>query len=625
MQYTAFLILSPISIIVLLAVFSATRRYRGAPDVAALRWLMATVTGWLLFNTLEVLAPDPSRTLFWGKVTYVFIAATPMSWLVFAMQHTSGVTRAWLRTTAFWLFLIIPTVTVILIWTNELHYLVWTAVAFVPVEGFLALQVEYGIAFWVFIIHGYALVMLGALFVVRHHLVGRPLYRFQSRWLLIGALVPVTMNFVYVFRLLPGMRKDYTPIGFAAAGMAFSIGILWHRLFDLKPIARAALIDRLVDPVLTTDLEGRLVDFNPAAGELLTILNGDKDPDALIGVSLSEALQGWPALVAYLRGEALHSADLTLNSQGGTRVYECSAPPLESVRDRQIGRLVILHEITERKETERVLRYHMAELEASNDHLDAFAHTVAHDLKAPLTSIIGYGEMLSFYFDQLTREQVQEHLHDLVQTGERMVKIIDALLLFSRIHRQSKLALDCINVGDLVAESLDRVGTPLMQREARLSNPASWPTVLCHGPWVVEVWVNYLTNALKYGGSPPVIELGYDPEPAGVSDGRFLRFWVRDHGAGLTASQIEKLFVPFSRLHSSEAQGHGLGLSIVRRIVERLGGQVGVESVPGEGSTFWFTLPAAETPPGTDGNLNLIDIQQQGAVNAVGEADFAGL
>jgi PAS domain S-box-containing protein len=616
MQYTVFLILAPLSILILLSVVISTRRYGGAPEIVALRWLAAGVIGWLFFDSLEVLAPTPELTLFWARVSYLFIAGTPVCWLAFAMQYSFAGTRIWLRTAGFWLFLLIPSLTVFLLWVPQLTHLVWSEMTYVPVEGLLVLQLEHGTLFWVNIIHAYALIMLGALFIVRHAF-GLSLYRTQSRWMLIGALLPLSVNLVYVFRLIPDLRKDYTPIGFAMGGIAFSIAMLWHRLFDLKPIARATLIDQLVDPMMTVDLEDRLIDFNPAAGELLTSLDPERSLDDLIGVPFSDSLQGWPALVHHLGSAPPENGDLTLDRDGVTRFYECRVAELHSIRNRPMGRLIVLHDITQSKETESALRYHMAELEVSNEHLDAFAHTVAHDLKAPLATIMGYAEMLNFYHDQLTPEQVQQHLVDLEQTGEHMVRIIDALLLFSRVHRQSDLALDCVDMGDIVAESLDRAATSMMRQNARIVTPVSWPSALGYGPWIVEVWVNYLTNALKYGSDPPVLELGYSMKPDGEGRDAFVCFWVRDQGQGLTESQIEKLFVPFSRLHSSEVQGHGLGLSIVRRIVERLGGQVGVESVLGKGSTFWFTLPTV------DAALELEEINQQGAMDAVGEPDFA--
>jgi signal transduction histidine kinase len=114
--------------------------------------------------------------------------------------------------------------------------------------------------------------------------------------------------------------------------------------------------------------------------------------------------------------------------------------------------------------------------------------------------------------------------------------------------------------------------------------------VLGHGPWIEEVWVNYLSNAVLFGGEPPHVELGWTEEADG-----FVRFWVRDNGSGLTSTEQARLFTSFERLDRVRAKGHGLGLSIVRRIVERLGGAVGVKSQVGAGSTFSFTLPSA--PP----------------------------
>ena len=125
----------------------------------------------------------------------------------------------------------------------------------------------------------------------------------------------------------------------------------------------------------------------------------------------------------------------------------------------------------------------------------------------------------------------------------------------------------------------------ISQTQAKIEAPDHWPIALGHAPWVEEVLENYISNAIKYGGQPPLIQLGVNPDP-----GSSLRFWVQDNGCGIELEEQANLFKPFNRLHRRE-KGHGLGLSIVRRIVERMGGQTGVESVPGRGSRFYFTLP----------------------------------
>jgi signal transduction histidine kinase len=143
-----------------------------------------------------------------------------------------------------------------------------------------------------------------------------------------------------------------------------------------------------------------------------------------------------------------------------------------------------------------------------------------------------------------------------------------------------------------LTETKSRLANVIEERQARITMPHRWPDALGFAPWVEEVWVNYVSNALKYGGEPPLVSVGGEIQPGA----EHVRFWVRDNGPGLTQDQQDRLFTPFTRLGQIKVEGHGLGLSIVQRIVDKLGGEVGVDSAPGQGSTFWFTLPA----PGED-------------------------
>jgi PAS domain S-box-containing protein len=261
----------------------------------------------------------------------------------------------------------------------------------------------------------------------------------------------------------------------------------------------------------------------------------------------------------------------------------------------EVYRIAALAEdITARKHAEEALRQFNAELLARNEDSDAFAHTVAHDLKNPLSYIIGFADTLIEYDATFSDEQRLEILHKIVKSGYRLNEIIEELLLLSRVH-QTEVTKEPLNTARIVAEVRQRLSHMIEDSHAEISEPSEWPIAIGYEPWVQEVWVNYLTNALKYGGMPstaPCIELGATTQPDGQ-----VRFWIRDHGIGITAENQSRLFRPFTRLDQARAKGHGLGLSIVKRIVEKMGGQVNVEStgVPGEGSVFGFTLPGAVT------------------------------
>ena len=233
------------------------------------------------------------------------------------------------------------------------------------------------------------------------------------------------------------------------------------------------------------------------------------------------------------------------------------------------------------------IRQHRDELQARNEELDAFAHTVAHDLKNPLTLVVGFADMLSDLFPSMPQTEVEQYLGIIIEHGKKMGHIIEALLLLAVVRGTKEVEIDEVDMGFIVAETLRRIEFMVKEYNAEVILPPTWPTVYGYGQWLEEVWYNYLTNALKYGGRPPRLELGYE-----MISGKMARFWVKDNGAGFSIDQPEKLFTPLSKLTPSDYQtGHGLGLSIVRRIVERLGGKVGVESKLGEGSKFYFTLP----------------------------------
>lgn len=248
----------------------------------------------------------------------------------------------------------------------------------------------------------------------------------------------------------------------------------------------------------------------------------------------------------------------------------------------------VFEDVTAARELERALREANAALVARNEELDAFAHTVAHDLKNPLSAVLGFAEHLEPGAGTLSAAERAESAEGIVRSARKMQEIIDALLLVGESRADVPLAP--VPLAPLVEDCLRAFEHEARRLRAEVRRPGSWPTPLGYAPWVERVLANYFGNALRYGGRPPRIELG-----AEALDGSRVKVWVRDDGRGIAPGEAERLFVPFSRLSRGEPHGHGLGLSIVRRLVERMGGTVGVESAgrPGEGSTFHFTLPAA--------------------------------
>jgi len=236
------------------------------------------------------------------------------------------------------------------------------------------------------------------------------------------------------------------------------------------------------------------------------------------------------------------------------------------------------------------LRQRTEELQARNEELDTFAHTVAHDLKNPLNSLIGWGWLLEQRSVRMSDEDLRSDSQMIMQSAKKMNSIINELLLLASVRKMEEVETERLDMASVVTEALERLAALIEKYQAEIVVMDDWPVALGRGQWVEEMWANYVSNAIKYGGRPPRVELGATEQGDGT-----VRFWVRDNGPGLTPDQQARLFTPFTRLDQVSAKGHGLGLSIVRRIVEKMGGQVGVESQTGQGSTFTFTLPAASS------------------------------
>jgi signal transduction histidine kinase len=219
--------------------------------------------------------------------------------------------------------------------------------------------------------------------------------------------------------------------------------------------------------------------------------------------------------------------------------------------------------------------------------LDTFLQIMTHELKQPLSTITSSAELLRRYHRTMPAERVEASLRTIAQTGYQMGWMLDQFLLLSSMSHTA-VELKPLHMASIVAKARQRLVDMIDENQVEVILPTTWPTALGHDLWIEAVWINYLSNAIKYGGQPPRLELGATTQGDGM-----VRFWVHDNGPGLTQKDQVRLFTPFTRLDPARADGYGLGLSIVRWIVEKLGGQVQVESdaVVGQGSVFSFTLP----------------------------------
>ncbi|MDZ7374756.1 MAG: HAMP domain-containing histidine kinase [candidate division KSB1 bacterium] len=234
----------------------------------------------------------------------------------------------------------------------------------------------------------------------------------------------------------------------------------------------------------------------------------------------------------------------------------------------------------------RELRLKRRELEAKEEELLSHYYLVSHELKTPLISIRGFANLLQEFHAGDLPEEAQEYLQRMIQNVDQMERLINNLLLISRL-RADEQEMELVNIADVVEEAIWEQQYLIQEKRATVTVAPFLPTVYCQRNLLVTVFSNLIGNALKYSrpGVPPEISVGYSPEEI------FHKFWVRDNGIGIAPKDRPKLFKMFSRLGNKRGvPGSGLGLAIVKRIVEVHGGEIWVKSRYGRGSCFYFTL-----------------------------------
>lgn len=377
----------------------------------------------------------------------------------------------------------------------------------------------------------------------------------------------------------------------------------YRRLFEA---ARDGIL--IVDPITR-----KIIDVNPFLEELLSysrdeILGKELFEVGLLGDEDASKNAFWELQTrGFIRYE-----DLPLKTKTGESVAVEFVSNIYREGDRDVIQCNV-RDITERKRVEDALfqagiqlaqhadnleslvqkrtdalTLSTEKLEKSNAHLETFVQTVAHDLRAPLRTMSGFSSILVERYAAILDEDGKRCARFIDEASQRMSQMLNGLMEFSRLSQQ-EIRLAPISLGNVVEYVLDGLAIEIRETGAVIERAGPWPMVLAHAATLRQVLINLITNAMKFiEGKPPRIRLRTEK----ISIWR-TRIWVEDNGIGIDPKFHESVFTIFNRLHTAAFPGTGMGLAIVRKGADRMGGCAGVESIPGEGARFWIELGTA--------------------------------
>ena len=371
----------------------------------------------------------------------------------------------------------------------------------------------------------------------------------------------------------------------------------------MKSEARNRLIlESAGEGIYGLDLNGQATFVNPAGAAMLGYA-----PEELIGVPMHSTIhhtkpdgspypqEECPMYAAFLDGTVHHVEDECLWRKDGT-IFPVAyrSTPIRDDTNAVIGAVVTFSDITNRKESEQALLKWTQALETSNRELDDFAYIASHDLKEPLRGIHNYSKILLEDHAKAWDDEARTRCETVLRLSRHMETLIDSLLYFSRVGR-SELAIQPTNLESVLGNILESLDVSMKEHGIFVKIPQGLPTVACDGVRTGEIFRNLITNAIKYNDKPEKwIEIGYLEDE--MSSPSSLIFYVRDNGIGIREKHLSSIFRIFKRLHGRDkfGGGTGVGLTMTKKMVERHGGRIWVESIYGEGTTFYFTLSKDE-------------------------------
>ena len=587
-----------LSLILTVAVGAYAWRHRQGAGVRVFGYVILAELFWIIGYHFELISPSIRGKIFWDDFQFIGSLFTPLMLMIFAFEFT-GLGNLFTRQARISLA-VFPILFMMLLYTNPLHGLIRTSTAhIVPGVPFDTLIYDYTLPMWISFIYGYLTYIAATILFIRNLYRQHRLFRTQTLIIVFGFIFPFLGTIPSAANIIVFGQRDVTPYTFGIANLILAWGLFRYGLFDVTPIARDAVMEYMNDVVIVLDMQGRVVDVNRAA-----LFGLEMTANQVIGMHITQLLKERPDLIEFFEGDESVRGNVTYTSPSGKEfVLSSYISPLRDQQNKVIGRLLVARDITDERKMQVELRRAYdeleirvqrrtaeleqanKELEQKNAELERFTYSVSHDLKSPLITISGYLGYLKEDIVAGNVERLEKDTQRIANAVDKMDRLLTDVLELSRIGRVVNPS-ETLRIEEIIAEAVEAIRGRLDARGVSVQIQTNLPLVHGDKARLTEVLQNLIDNSAKFMGdqSNPEIIIGFIEE-----NNNKPIFFVKDNGMGIASEFHERIFGLFNRL-DPQIEGTGVGLALVKRIIEIHGGRIWVESEVGNGSTFYFTL-----------------------------------
>ncbi|MCD1259298.1 PAS domain-containing protein [Paenibacillus athensensis] len=535
----------------------------------------------------EIVSTNLEQIRFWLRIQYIGIPFGTVFWMMLVLQYTGR--EAWVRKWLVGLLLVVPVITLFAHYTNEWHHLFYTHMSLTQVDGFPFVHLEKGPFYKIHVVYNYVIFAVGMGMLIRMYAGAGSRMRKQIAFMIVGSWGPYGFTLVYLSGIIPS-PVDVSPFGFLVSGICFLWGIYQFDMLRLAPLASQKVFASMQDAILVFDLEGRLTEFNEAARLAIAGLQRkSRGQPALL------VLAEYPELLEQLTARRAFVGKLQLPANGNDRSYQIQVAMLGDSQQHPVGTLLQLSDVTEAVHAEERLQANARQLAELNDFKDKMFNVLAHDIRDPLAVLINLMELLEDEMAECPTDH-REIVEEMGQQVQNTFVLVESLLDWFRGQRGG-MVFDPVARGlaQAVEANLKLLQVPADNKEIRIVSEIADDIMVCADKEMLDfIMRNLLSNAIKFTTPGGSIRIGAE------TGERRVVFSIRDSGEGMPVVQADMLLkesYPLPMTGTAGERGVGLGLSLCREFVRLNRGEIWFESAPGQGTTFYVSLPCPDLMP----------------------------